>query len=126
MCPPSEESSGPVLLDFGLAGGRSAPHSDEPLAGQAVELAVPDARQTEAAASLDLGALSDAERTVRWVEDGNESLRLLSIANSSPEELLAGYELMVGKVPQRRSEVASFVEAFSPEASRRQSSPTAS
>ena len=64
-------------------------------------------------------ALSDTDRTVRWVDDGNESRRLLSIPNSSPEELLAAYELMVGKVPQRRSGVASVAEPFSPESARR-------
>ena len=76
-------------------------------------------RGSEQAAEIIMWAVSDRERTVRWVEDGIEARRLLSIDNSSPEDLFAGYELMVGKAPRRPIAEISIQTTFSPEAMRR-------
>jgi hypothetical protein len=75
-------------------------------------------RGAEQAAEILVWALSDRDRTVRWVEGGVESRRLLSIENSSPVLLAAGFELMVGHQPSRRMIDTPDAAAFSPETQR--------
>ena len=75
-------------------------------------------RGSEQAAEILVWALSDHDRTVAWTEDGVHSHRLLSIDQSSPEELRAGYRLLVGSEPLRRVEAAEESSSFSPEAAR--------
>ncbi|MGI9607589.1 MAG: hypothetical protein ACR2P0_15785 [Acidimicrobiales bacterium] len=72
-------------------------------------------RGAEQAAEILVWALSAHDRTVRWVIDGVESRRLLSIDNSSPTALRAGFELMVGAPPSRRMPTVPTSEVFSPE-----------
>jgi len=75
-------------------------------------------RGFEQAAEILVWALSDRDRTVRWVEGAVESRRLLSIENSSPADLAAAFELMVGNAPMRRAIDTPKTEPFSPEAQR--------
>lgn len=72
-------------------------------------------RGTEHAAEILVWALSDHDRTVRWVEGGVESRRLLSIDNSNPAALTDGFELMTGRRPSKRTITGPVADAFSPE-----------
>lgn len=75
-------------------------------------------RGAEQAAEILVWALSDQDHTVEWVEAGVESRRLLSIDNSSPESLAAGFQLMVGHPPSRRLIGTFAATVLSPEAQR--------
>jgi hypothetical protein len=82
-------------------------------------------RGTEHAAEILVWALSDQDLTVQWTSYGVESRRLLSIGNSSPASLAAGFETMVGHQPSLRTVTTPHpslrtvttphVEPFSPE-----------
>ncbi len=77
-------------------------------------------RATEQAAEIIVWALMDRATTVRWVEAGIAGRRLLSIPDSGPDRLVAGFELLTGlEVPEYRriGEHTSVVD-FSPEARR--------
>jgi hypothetical protein len=53
-------------------------------------------RGTEHAAEILTWGLMDEPTLVRWVEDGIESFRLLSIPNSDVESLAVGFEVLTG------------------------------
>jgi hypothetical protein len=60
-------------------------------------------RATEHAAEIIVWALMDRDTTVKWVTDGVAEWRLLTIPDSSPERLAAGFELLTGRpVPEGR------------------------
>jgi hypothetical protein len=75
-------------------------------------------RGAEQAAEILVWALSDRDRTVSWVESGVESRRLLSVDNSSPESLAAGFQLMVGDQPTKRKIGTPAATEVNPEARR--------
>ena len=53
-------------------------------------------RATEHAAEIVVWALLETDTTVKWVEDGVVSYRLLTIPDSSPERLAAGFTALTG------------------------------
>ena len=78
-------------------------------------------RGTEHAAETIAWALMDEPIHVRWVEDGIESFRLLTIPDSDVNSLAAGFEALTSfDSPYRHaSEVQAQSAGFSPEASLR-------
>lgn len=54
-------------------------------------------RATEHVAEIMVWALMDRDTTVKWVEDGVAEWRLLTIPDSSPERLAAGFEMLTGR-----------------------------
>ncbi len=74
-------------------------------------------RGTEHAAEVIAWGLMDVAPHVRWVEEGVESFRLLTIPDSDVDELSAGFELLTGSESPYRSasEWQPTDAGFSPE-----------
>jgi hypothetical protein len=84
-------------------------------------------RATEHAAEIVAWGVEEESRLISWIEpDGSHVLRLLTIPDSTPEELAAAFQMLTGipSHPDRTKSQATLKPAFSPEAGRLQHSPT--
>lgn len=84
-------------------------------------------RATEHAAEIVAWGVEEESRLISWIEpDGDHLLRLLTIPDSTPEELAAAFQMLTGIPvhPDRTKAQATLKPAFSPEARRLQYSLT--
>jgi hypothetical protein len=78
-------------------------------------------RATEHAAEIVAWGVEEESRLVSWIEpDGHHTLRLLTIPDSTPEQLAVAYQQLTGipAHPDRSQPPPTMGSAFSPEAER--------